>query len=631
MFTSLQSRAFLLVSAFFLLLTALTVWVVLNFVAPQLLKNEYRRVHHEIGEQAAAITQLMSRVEAQQRTITEAVSRLDSADIDRLLPALVDQYGDATLFGGGVWPLPGKREPGIEKYSTFFARDAQKTLRLNTTWNQPDAPAYWQQPWFKAGMRAAKGQCAWAEAYMDAASPQPRTNCAMPIYRDGQLWGVATLDVTLGFFNQLARKMAEPLEGGVLIVEASGKIVAYSRATDNTPALKNISEIPGKEIALLQAMLSRQVEGHSEQTYDAEDGEHTIFLYPIAGSPWFVATDTRSSVLSKQTRDILVRLAMVQIPLLLLLAGVLLLSVRILMRNLQGVGERLAALSAGGADLTRRLPESGTQELNAIATHVNTFMNYLQGLLQQVGASTRTIAAASHQIADGNLSLSSRTEEQSASLTQTAASMEEIAGIVANNADNAEHADRLATQAAGIARRGAALMNAAVDKMGHIESSSARVADIVGVIDGIAYQTNILALNAAVEAARAGEQGRGFAVVATEVRNLALRSSSSAKEIRELINEAVSGVQDGSRLVQDAGETMNALVTSVGEVSTLMEEVKTASREQRAGIEQVNVAVCQLEGATQQNTTLVAELSSSAKAMEEQSMELESVVKRFNV
>ncbi|MEG6307025.1 methyl-accepting chemotaxis protein [Enterobacter ludwigii] len=631
MFTSLQSRAFLLVSAFFLLLTALTVWVVLNFVAPQLLKNEYRRVHHEIGEQAAAITQLMSRVEAQQRTITEAVSRLDSADIDRLLPALVDQYGDATLFGGGVWPLPGKREPGIEKYSTFFARDAQKTLRLNTTWNQPDAPAYWQQPWFKAGMRAAKGQCAWAEAYMDAASPQPRTNCAMPIYRDGQLWGVATLDVTLGFFNQLARKMAEPLKGGVLIVEASGKIVAYSRATDNTPALKNISEIPGKEIALLQAMLSRQVDGHSEQTYDAEDGEHTIFLYPIAGSPWFVATDTRSSVLSKQTRDILVRLAMVQIPLLLLLAGVLLLSVHILMRNLQGVGERLAALSAGGADLRRRLPESGTQELNAIATHVNTFMNYLQGLLQQVGASTRTIAAASHQIADGNLSLSSRTEEQSASLTQTAASMEEIAGIVANNADNAEHADRLATQAAGIARRGAALMNAAVDKMGHIESSSARVADIVGVIDGIAYQTNILALNAAVEAARAGEQGRGFAVVATEVRNLALRSSSSAKEIRELINEAVSGVQDGSRLVQDAGETMNALVTSVGEVSTLMEEVKTASREQRAGIEQVNVAVCQLEGATQQNTTLVAELSSAAKAMEEQSMELENVVKRFNV
>jgi methyl-accepting chemotaxis protein len=619
------------VSAFFLLLTALTVWVVLNFVAPQLLKNEYRRVHHEIGEQAAAITQLMSRVEAQQRTITEAVSRLDSADIDRLLPALVDQYGDASLFGGGVWPLPGKREPGIEKYSTFFARDAQKTLRLNTTWNQPDAPAYWQQPWFKAGMRAAKGQCAWAEAYMDAASPQPRTNCAMPIYRDGQLWGVATLDVTLGFFNQLARKMAEPLKGGVLIVEASGKIVAYSRATDNTPALKNISEIPGKEIALLQAMLSWQVDGHSEQTYDAEDGEHTIFLYPIAGSPWFVATDTRSSVLSKQTRDILARLAMVQIPLLLLLAGVLLLSVHILMRNLQGVGERLAALSAGGADLRRRLPESGTQELNAIATHVNTFMNYLQGLLQQVGASTRTIAAASHQIADGNLSLSSRTEEQSASLTQTAASMEEIAGIVANNADNAEHADRLATQAAGIARRGAALMNAAVDKMGHIESSSARVADIVGVIDGIAYQTNILALNAAVEAARAGEQGRGFAVVATEVRNLALRSSSSAKEIRELINEAVSGVQDGSRLVQDAGETMNALVTSVGEVSTLMEEVKTASREQRAGIEQVNVAVCQLEGATQQNTTLVAELSSAAKAMEEQSMELESVVKRFNV
>ncbi len=167
--------------------------------------------------------------------------------------------------------------------------------------------------------------------------------------------------------------------------------------------------------------------------------------------------------------------------------------------------------------------------------------------------------------------------------------------------------------------------------MRHIESSSLRVADIVGVIDGIAYQTNILALNAAVEAARAGEQGRGFAVVATEVRNLALRASSSAKEIRELINDAVAGVQEGSCLVQEAGETMNALVTSVSEVSALMEEVKTASREQSVGIAQVNVAVCQLEGATQQNASLVAEVSSAAKAMEEQAQQLESVVNRFKV
>lgn len=631
MFKSLQSRAILLISAFFLLLAVLTIWVVLNFVAPQLLKNEYRRVHNEIGEQAAGITQLMSRVQAQQRSLTETVAQLDGAQIDRLLPALVDQYGDANLFGGGVWPLPGRREPGVDKYSTFFARDKQNTLRLNTTWNQPDAPDYWQQTWFKSGMRAAKGQCAWAEAYMDAASPQPRTNCAMPVYRNGELWGVATLDVTLGFFNQLARKMAEPLGGGVLIVEASGKIVGYSRVSETAPALKNINELPGHEISILQEMLANVRDVQIERVYDAEDGEHTIFLYPIAGSPWFVATDTKSSVLSQQTHDILQRLAAVQLPLLLLLGLVLVLTVRILMRNLQSVSDRLATLSAGGADLTRRLPDSRTQELNAIAGNVNTFMGYLQGLLKQVGASSRAITEASHHIADGSLALSSRTEEQSASLTQTAASMEEIAGVVANNADNAEHADRLATQAAEVAQRGAQLMNAAVNTMSHIESSSARMSEIVGVIDGIAYQTNILALNAAVEAARAGEQGRGFAVVATEVRNLALRSASSAKEIRELIREAVTGVQDGSRLVQDAGETMNTLVSSVSEVSALMEQVRSASREQSVGIEQVNVAVCQLEGATQQNAALVAELSTAAKAMEEQSGELESVVKRFKV
>lgn len=631
MFTSTQSRVVLLISAFFLLLILVTFWVVTRFVAPQLLAGEHRRVISEIGQQTSAITQQMSRVQAQQRSLTETVARLDSPQIDSLLPALVNQNGDSNIFGGGVWPLPGMREPGVEKHSTFYARDEQHALRLNSTWNAPDAPAYWQQPWFKAGLRAAKGQCAWAEAYMDAASPQPRTNCAMPVYRNGQLWGVATLDVTLGFFHQLARQIAEPIDAGVLIIEASGNIIAYSRTTENTAALTNINDLPGDEIALLKTMLTDAKGEPLERVYTAPDGEHTIFVYPVKGTPWFVATDTRSSLLNKQTRDILWRLGAVQIPLLLLLALVLTLTVRTVMRNLQTVSERLATLSSGGADLTRRLPENSSPELNAIARNVNTFMGYLQGLLQQVGASTRTIAAASHQIAEGNVSLSSRTEEQSASLTQTAASMEEIAGIVASNADNAENADRLATEAAAVAQRGAGLMSSAVDKMRHIESSSLRVADIVGVIDGIARQTNILALNAAVEAARAGEQGRGFAVVATEVRQLALRASSSASEIRALINDAVVGVQDGSRLVQDAGETMNALVTSVNAVSALMEQVKTASREQSVGIAQVNVAVCQLEGATQQNAALVAEVSSAAKAMEEQAQALESVVNRFNV
>jgi len=598
MFKSLQSRAILLVSAFFLLLTVITLWVVMRFIAPQLLNTEYRRAQYEVTEQASAVTQLMSRVQAQQRGLTESVALLESAQIDRLLPALVNQYGDDAIFGGGVWPLPGMREPGVNKYSSFFARDKENTLRLNTTWNQPDSPDYWQQPWFKAGMQAAKGECAWAKAYIDAASPQPRTNCAMPIFRNGQLWGVATLDVTLGFFHELVRSMAESLQSGVLIVESSGKIIGYSRASTLSSVPKDIVDLPGHEKMILREMLAEAGNKVVKRVYQAKDGEHTLFVYPIADTPWFVATDTKSSQLSKQTNDILLRLGAVQLPLLLLLGVVLALTVRFVMRNLQTVSNRLATLSAAGADLTLRLPESRSQELNAIASNVNNFMAYLQGLLRQVNASTRTISAASQHIAEGNISLSSRTEEQSSSLTQTAASMEEIAGIVSNNADNAENADRLATQAAAVAQQGATLMNNAVEKMGHIASSSRRVADIVGVIDGIAYQTNILALNAAVEAARAGEQGRGFAVVATEVRNLALRASSSAKEIRTLINEAVTGIQEGSQLVQNAGETMNALVTSVSEVSILMEEVKTASREQSVGIEQVNVAVCQLEGAT---------------------------------
>ena len=620
----------MLVSAFFILLSLITLWVVMHFIAPALLKDEYRRVHYQINQHTADVTQLMSRVQAQQRALTETVAQLDSMQIDRLLPALVNQNGDSTLFGGGVWPLPGKREPGVEKHSTFYARDRQNQLQLNSTWNQPGAPPYWQQPWFKAGMRAAKGQCAWAEAYMDAASPQPRTNCAMPIWRDGALWGVATLDVTLGFFNQLAREIAEPLQGGVLIVEANGSIIGYSRAAGTASELKNINDLPGDEIALLQEMLAQGAGSYIERTYDADDGEHTIFLSPIAGSPWFVATDTQTRLLNQQTSSILLRLGMVQIPLLLLLGLVLILTVRFMMRNLQTVSDRLAALSAGGADLTLRLPESRTRELNAIADNVNTFMRYLQGLLQQVGASTRTIAAASHRIAEGNVALSSRTEEQSASLTQTAASMEQIAGIVGNNADNAAHANKLATQAAAVAQQGAALMNAAVEKMSHIEASSLRVTDIVGVIDSIAYQTNILALNAAVEAARAGEQGRGFAVVAGEVRNLAQRSANAAKEISQLIAESSGRVSKGVELVNETGVMMKQVIEAVSHVHLVINDIVQALDEQNRGISQVSTAVNQMDSTTQQNASLVQQISAAALSLDEQAKSLEKTLAFFH-
>ncbi len=209
--------------------------------------------------------------------------------------------------------------------------------------------------------------------------------------------------------------------------------------------------------------------------------------------------------------------------------------------------------------------------------------------------------------------------------------MEQLTGTVRQNADNATHANQLAGNASQVAARGTEVVRQVVSTMGEIHHSSRKVVDIISVIDSIAFQTNILALNAAVEAARAGEQGRGFAVVASEVRNLAQRSANSAREIKKLIEESVANIDAGSQLVEQAGETMDELMQGVSSVTTLMSEIMSASREQSMGIEQVNVAITQLDGTTQQNAALVEQVSAAAQAMEEQSVQLEQVVQSFRL
>ena len=255
----------------------------------------------------------------------------------------------------------------------------------------------------------------------------------------------------------------------------------------------------------------------------------------------------------------------------------------------------------------------------------------LAGIVGQVRVGTDTIATASSQIASGNLDLSSRTEQQASSLEETASSMEELTSTVKQNADNARQANALAVSAAEVAMKGGVVVSQVVDTMGAINTSAKKIVDIIGVIDGIAFQTNILALNAAVEAARAGEQGRGFAVVATEVRNLAQRSATAAKEIKSLIGESVEKVDTGSKLVDEAGLTMEEIVASVKRVTDIMGEIMAASQEQTAGIEQINQAIAQMDEVTQQNAALVEEAAAAAQSMQEQAGNLSQVVSVFQV
>ena len=631
MFKTTQSRFTATMIAFFVALLLVTVWVINQFVAPQLVDSESRLVRYQVDSLASGIVEQMNRVQAQQRAITEAASVMDSATIDTLLPTLVNQYQDSNVFGGGIWPLPNRRDPAKEKDSSFFARNASNELQVNTYWNSDAADKYWEQPWYKDGMAAAKGQCAWAKAYQDAASPQPRTNCAMAIYKNGTAWGVATIDVTLGFFNQLAKQMGETIHGNVLIVEADGKVVGNGALVNAAPKLENLADVQMPMAAPLKTLLNGVGNQPLETTYDSSEGEQTLFVQAIPGSPWYLASSLPTSLLKAQSHNMLTRLGLVQIPLAVILLLVSLGFVRAMMKRLNVLNSNIEALSTGGADLTQRLPASNSPEFNAVAQSFNQFISYLQGLLQQVGDSALAITAASREIASGNANLSSRTEDQASSIVETAASMEQLTGTVRQNADNATHANQLAGDASQVAARGTEVVRQVVTTMGEIHHSSRKVVDIISVIDSIAFQTNILALNAAVEAARAGEQGRGFAVVASEVRNLAQRSANSAREIKKLIEESVANIDTGSALVEQAGQTMDELMKGVSSVTTLMSEIMSASREQSLGIEQVNVAITQLDGTTQQNAVLVEQVSAAAQAMESQSTQLERVVQSFRL
>jgi len=289
------------------------------------------------------------------------------------------------------------------------------------------------------------------------------------------------------------------------------------------------------------------------------------------------------------------------------------------------------AQTVADGDLRAEAPVQGSDEATQLMSALNQMNGSLMRIVTQVRDSSESIATGSREIASGSMDLSQRTEEQASNLQQTAASMEELSSTVRNNADTAAQANALASQAAEAAGQGGAVVAQVVSTMQGIADASKRIADIIGVIDGIAFQTNILALNAAVEAARAGEQGRGFAVVASEVRALAQRSAQAAREIKVLINDSVVQVESGSRLADDAGSAMGGIVTQVRQVSQLIAEIASASGEQSKGIGQIGDAVNQLDQVTQQNAALVEQSTAAAESLQHQAAELARLVGVFKL
>src|SRR5471032_3439019 len=303
-----------------------------------------------------------------------------------------------------------------------------------------------------------------------------------------------------------------------------------------------------------------------------------------------------------------------------------------LLKQLGGEPDYTASIagSIANGDLSIAI-DTDSKDKDSLLSEMKEMRNSLVSIVGQVRTGTETIGTASREIAAGNIDLSSRTEMQASALEKTASAMEELTSTVKQNADNAREANQLAATASDVARKGGAVVSQVVNTMSSIDASAKKIVDIIGVIDGIAFQTNILALNAAVEAARAGEQGRGFAVVASEVRNLAQRSAGAAKEIKLLIDDSVEKVGAGRRLVGQAGVTMEEVVVSVQRVAAIIDQISIASNEQRDGIKQISIAVSQMDGVTQQNAALVEQAAAAADSLQQQAAVLAESVSIFKL
>jgi len=360
--------------------------------------------------------------------------------------------------------------------------------------------------------------------------------------------------------------------------------------------------------------------------------QKVTFVRGFAPWGWIIGSGVYMDNVEQEFQRRLVHAALGTAAVAAVLLALGLLLARSVLRQLGGEPAHAVAVVAqvASGDLTADVRTRAGDDASLLAA-MRQMTHSLAAVIGGVRDGTDTIATAAGQIAAGNQDLSARTEEQAASLEQTAASMEELTGTVKQNADNARHADALARSTSEVAERGGAVVAEVVATMAGINDASKKIADIIGVIDGIAFQTNILALNAAVEAARAGEQGRGFAVVASEVRNLAQRSATAAKEIKTLIADSVGRVDAGSALVARAGQTMEEVVAGIRQVTGIMADIAAASQEQTAGIEQVNRAMTQMDQVTQQNAALVEEAAAAAQALREQADALVQAVAAFTL
>jgi len=479
------------------------------------------------------------------------------------------------------------------------------------------------RPWYKQAVAAGKPVL--TKPYTDVATKKPMVSFTAPVMQNGQRVGVVAAAMFLDGVSEVVRAIHPTPASYAFLVDRDGLMLAHPDGQwVNKPAKEWNAELTPERLQGLggdDKVSALQLDGAAK----------LIKGIPIKGTEWtlMLAMDKAdvTAGMRNATRSALIALVLVA----LVAAGIMSVITTAVFQRLSRVRRAMDSLSSGNGDLTLRLDEDGKDELTQISRSFNQFVNQITGILQDVRRSSDTVKISSTEIASGNQDLSARTEQQAGALEETASAMEQLTSTVQQNSESARRANELAGNASRIAAQGGEVVGNVVSTMEAINASSRQIADIITVIDGIAFQTNILALNAAVEAARAGEQGRGFAVVASEVRSLAQRSAQAAKEIKQLIDNSVSKVADGGVLVAQAGQTMEQIVASIRDVSVIVSEIAHASSEQNGGIQEVNLAITHIDEGTQQNAALVEQAAAAAKSLQDEAHRLSVLVGGFKM
>jgi methyl-accepting chemotaxis protein-2 (aspartate sensor receptor) len=590
------------------------------------------------GERAQSLADMAEAFDASSRLMVEKLFRSFASDLSGEF-ALSDS-GELSLYGdklNGNFAQVDKFTALTGGVATVFAAKGDDFLRVTTSLKKENGDR---------AMGTLLGKASPAYASVSAGQPyvgpaflfgKPYMTRYEPVKNGaGKIVGVLFVGFDQSSYRATLQKLSSEVKlaetGGLTIIDPKAAPADALFVTHPTAAGKKVVDVKPEAAALLAALKNtdglQRLPSAGLIVGDAPDTWVVGRKVPSTGW-WVLAEVSQARAIAPSYATLVPFWVLLGGATLALGGGLFWMMRRWVAQPLRQVGAAVDAVAAG--DLTHAVHSARADEVGQLMRGVESMRQRLGGVMATVRQSVDSINTASREIAHGNADLSQRTEHTASNLQQTASSIEQLSGTVRQSADAAAQANQLASSASTVARRGGAVVSQVVVTMNEINASSQKIADIIGTIDGIAFQTNILALNAAVEAARAGEQGRGFAVVAGEVRSLAQRSADAAKEIKALIGNSVDKVESGARLVADAGSTMTEIVASVQRVSDIIGEISAASGEQREGIVSVNGAVVELDRMTQQNAALVEESAAAAESLKEQALRLSGVLDTFRL